>query len=184
MSNSTRRTIHNPITSERITFLQTSKQTSGAKTLVEIEVGPKGQGPPLHFHKQFVEIFTMTKGEMQVVLNKKVFTLKEGETCRINKGEIHKFWSESEYPVIFQGVLEPGSEDFEHAITIMFGLAKDGYLTQSGIPKRIAHGLIIAELGDSNPTGFMKHIFSFIKLFFSKSKLKKEKIILIEKYCN
>lgn len=74
MSNLSRKTIYNPITSERATFLQTSNETNGKKTVIEI--GPKGKGSPLHFHKDFTEEFEMVKGQMKVKLDKKVITLK------------------------------------------------------------------------------------------------------------
>ncbi len=49
-------------------------------------------------------------------------SLNVGERCKITTGELHKFWSESEELVIFQGILEPASKDFENRISIIFGL--------------------------------------------------------------
>ena len=120
MSDLLNKTIYNPITSERITFLETSKETQGKRSLLEIEVGPKGKGPPLHFHKRFTEEFTMVKGQMKLQLGKRIVTLNEGESCKIDKELLHTFWSESNDPVCFHGKLEPASKDFENGITIMF----------------------------------------------------------------
>ncbi len=183
MSNLPRRTIFNPVTSERITFLQTSNETKGKKTLVEIELGPKGKGPPLHFHQKFTEEFEMVSGQMKVKLDKKVITLNEGERCKIDIGKLHTFWSESEEPIVFRGTLEPGNEEFENGITIMFGLARDGYLTSKGFPKRISHALIVGELSDSHVRGILDFVFRLLAFFTSKVKLARERDELIEKYC-
>ena len=183
MSNLSRKTIYNTVTSERATFLQTSKETNGKKTVIEIEIGPKGKGPPLHFHKDFTEEFEMVKGQMKVKLGKKVITLKEGECCKIEIGKLHTFWSESEEPVIFRGTLEPGNEEFENGITLMFGLARDGYLTSKGFPKKVSHALIVGQLSDSHVRGILDLVFRLLAYFTNKSKLAKEKDELIEKYC-
>tara|TARA_Y100000385_G_scaffold291634_1_gene370950 strand:- start:1767 stop:2321 length:555 start_codon:yes stop_codon:yes gene_type:complete len=184
MSSQPRKSIYNPITSERATFLLTSNETNGKKTVIEIEIGPKGKGPPLHFHKDFTEEFEMVKGQMNVKVEKKVFTLTEGESCRIEIGQQHTFWSESEEPVIFRGTLEPGNEEFENGIAIMFGLARDGYLSSKGFPKRISQALVVGELSDSHVKGILNYIFRLLSFFTNKNKLAKEKNELIDKYCN
>lgn len=183
MSNPSRRTIYNPITSERATFLKTSNETNGKMTVFELEIGPKGKGPPLHYHKKFTEEFEMVKGQMKIKLDDKVFTLKEGESCKIGIGKLHTFWSESEEVTIFRGTLEPGNEEFENGISIMFGLARDGYLTSKGFPKKISHALIVGELSDSHVRGFLDFIFRVLNFFTNKFRLVKEKEELIEKYC-
>ena len=86
--------------------------TKGKRSVFEIEVSPKGKGPPLHYHKSFIEEFTMVKGQMKIQLGKKILTLNEGESCKIDKGILHKFWSESQEPISFHGKLEPASKDF------------------------------------------------------------------------
>lgn len=184
MASLSRKTIYNPISSERATFLKTSKETNGKKTVIEIELGPKGKGPPLHYHKNFTEEFEMVKGQMMVKLDKRIITLNEGESCKIDIGKLHTFWSESEGPVIFRGTLEPGNEEFENGLSIMFGLAEDGYLTSQGFPKKISHGLIVGKLSDSHVKGILDFLFRLLAFFSNNIKLDKEKDELIEKYCN
>jgi hypothetical protein len=39
------RTIENPVTGERATFLETARQTAGARTVAEVVVEPRGAPP-------------------------------------------------------------------------------------------------------------------------------------------
>ena len=67
MRNPSRKTTYNPITSKRVIFRETSKETIGKKKVIEIELSPKGQ--------------------MNVKLDKKVITLSESEPCKIEIGK-------------------------------------------------------------------------------------------------
>ena len=58
-------TIENPVIGEKITFITTSKQSGGEKTLMQIHLGIKG-GNPLHYHKRFSETFNVKEGEASI----------------------------------------------------------------------------------------------------------------------
>ena len=55
-----KRTFVNPAINDAATFMETSSETNGAYTLVEITLG-KSDGPPLHYHKTFSEKFEGNK---------------------------------------------------------------------------------------------------------------------------
>src|SRR3712207_1218028 len=47
------------------TILETSEETGGERTLIEIEVAPGGGTPP-HYHKIYEEHFEVLEGELEV----------------------------------------------------------------------------------------------------------------------
>ena len=46
----TGQTIENPVSGERITFLQTARDTGGEKLEIELELAPDGHVPGAHVH--------------------------------------------------------------------------------------------------------------------------------------
>jgi hypothetical protein len=44
--------IHNPVSGERITFLQTYRDTDGEKLEIELELSPDGHVPGAHVHPE------------------------------------------------------------------------------------------------------------------------------------
>lgn len=77
--------IVNPVIGEEITFLTTSKQSNGVKTLLEVTIGPKG-GNPLHYHKRFSETFIVLDGELSVQVGEE--KMKVGE--KSNSSDEHE----------------------------------------------------------------------------------------------
>ena len=59
------RTIENPVTGERVTFVETSRETSGARTVAELDVTPGG-GVPTHRHTDHEERIEVVEGEIEV----------------------------------------------------------------------------------------------------------------------
>ncbi len=45
-----KRTVSNQVTGEKITFLETAKDTNGVYLFIEVALPPHGKGPPLHIH--------------------------------------------------------------------------------------------------------------------------------------
>src|SRR5687767_4520095 len=53
----TGQTIENPVSGERITFLQTARDTRGEKLEIELELSPDGHVPGAHVHPEQTETF-------------------------------------------------------------------------------------------------------------------------------
>ena len=64
------RRIYNPVQKDYVTFIETSADTLGKRTLVEVELAPGG-GVGLHYHKTNSEKFDCLEGELKV---EKTFT--------------------------------------------------------------------------------------------------------------
>jgi quercetin dioxygenase-like cupin family protein len=74
------RTITNPLIGDTVTFLETSEETNGAYTLVEVTLAAGG-GNGLHYHLDFDEEFEVIEGVLGVQCEKEILHLKHGQTA-------------------------------------------------------------------------------------------------------
>ena len=93
-------------------------------TTLQVTLMPGG-GTPLHYHRNFSETFVVTEGRLTVVMGKKTLTLGAGQKITVEKGQPHRFANKSSLPVVFTTIILPGSEGFENALRILYGLAGD-----------------------------------------------------------
>lgn len=177
-----KRVYENPKIKDRVTFLTTSAETGGAYTLVQVELEPGG-GNALHYHTNFDEEFTALDGTLSIGLKKRQLHLKPGEKALARIGQLHRFYNASTEPIRFQVKLTPGSDSFEKAIAIGYGLAGDGLTNKSGVPKKLDHLAVMLELSNTRLTGFLALITPFL---LRRAKRARKKGILQElenKYC-
>jgi len=74
-----KRTSHNPLLGDTVTFIRTAEESHGAITELETTVMPGGSIPP-HFHRTYDEIFTMLEGSLRLESPKGVqMDLRPGE---------------------------------------------------------------------------------------------------------
>lgn len=184
MNNLSGKTITNPLAGDTITFIETSADTSGARTVMDATMEPMGAGPPYHYHKAFSEKFEVLEGELMVKLSGKVHHLKKGDAVVAEVGMPHKFYSKSANQTKFRVTLEPGHEGFENGLAVFFGMARDGALNKKGMPKKFGHMAILYALGDSNTPGFLTLLGSVLKAKAKTKKTQKIQEELIERYCN
>jgi mannose-6-phosphate isomerase-like protein (cupin superfamily) len=82
-------TIENPITGERIIFLQTIEDTGGELLRFEFAASPYADGPPEHPRQE--EHWTVTSGVMVVRAGGHERTRGEGRSVAITAGTPHVF---------------------------------------------------------------------------------------------
>ncbi|QRR01377.1 cupin domain-containing protein [Dyadobacter sandarakinus] len=128
------RTITNPLIKDEVVFLETSRETGGKHTLVEVTLAG-GAGNPLHYHDHFSEEFTCLSGQLSIELNGKVIVLSPGETAVAPIGSKHRFFNQSESPCRFQCRIAPGCAGFEQTLQITYGLAREGKTNKQGMPQ-------------------------------------------------
>lgn len=146
-------TITNPVTGERATFIETSLQTGGARTVGELEIECLG-GVPGHFHDAHDERIDVLEGEIEVIVNGMGRRLRAGEHIVIPRGTVHAWRNPSrEESLRFRGTMTPGHPGFETALKVMFGLARDGEVRRSGIPKRFSDIALLADWNQGLPAG-------------------------------
>jgi mannose-6-phosphate isomerase-like protein (cupin superfamily) len=156
------RTIVNAFTGEQITFLKTSQETNGKYILIKVYLPSHSEGPPLHYHLAFDELFEVIEGELTVQVGVEKSILREQEQLLVEKEVHHRFSNESDQPVTFFVTLTPGSQ-FEESMRIGYGLIADGKTNKKGIPKNIFHLAMLLKMQDTNladmPSFVQKVIF-------------------------
>ncbi|MFN3839078.1 MAG: cupin domain-containing protein [Cyclobacteriaceae bacterium] len=154
------RKIYNPVQKDYVTFLETAAETNGARTLVEVELAPKG-GVGIHYHKTYAEKFNCLEGELKVQLGKTVHTLLAGQSATALPNNNHRFFNTSDQPCTFRVELTPASRGFEQSLQIGYGLARDGEVRSNGFPKNPLALAWLFEISESNLPGW-RSIFEFI----------------------
>ena len=89
----------NPVSGERITFLQTAADTDGALLEFELELSADGHVPGAHVHPEQEERFHVLEGEMTFRLGARKIVATAGETVVVPAGRVHKFANKSGAPV-------------------------------------------------------------------------------------
>ena len=134
-----KRTIHNPVLNDTVTFLQTAAESHEAITELEATVMPGGSNPP-HFHTTYDETVTVLEGRVLLQLAKGTeVELSSGDTYLIKAGQVHGFRNATEAPIRVVSRITPGSKGFKDVLRIMYGLASDGVYSARKMPRSFQH---------------------------------------------
>lgn len=136
---------------KRISSVSEGNNTS----VLEFSILPD-ESTPWHYHTLFAETFEILKGELIVGLGEQQITLSEGEIATIQQGQKHFFHNKSSNECLVKVTVSPGSKNFEDALLISKGLAKDGLASTSGTPKNLIDLALFIHLNDSHMVGFRK----------------------------
>jgi quercetin dioxygenase-like cupin family protein len=176
------RRIYNPVQEDYATFLQTSAQTNGERTLIEIELAPGGGNLP-HYHRAFAESFEVLEGELQLQLGKQKHFLKPRESATAPAGTLHCFSNPTTQQTRLLVELRPGHAGLEQALQIGYGLAADGKTNQASLPTNLYHLAVLFALGESIVPGvfaLLTPVFRFLAARARKQGIEQE---LISTYC-
>ncbi len=135
---------YHPVQKDYTTFLETSEETGGDHTLLEIELAPGGGNTP-HYHKTYDEHFEVVEGTLEVLVGKETRVLRPGQKAVAPRNTLHKFRNPGEERARFLVELRPGSAGFEKAIKAGYGLARDGRVRADGTPKNLYHLAVLLE---------------------------------------
>jgi len=141
------RRYYSPVQQEAATFLETSEETGGEYTLIEMEVGPGG-GPAPHYHRSYDEHFEVLQGTLEVLVGKDIRTLNPGEKAVARRNVLHRFRNPTDEPTRFLIEFRPGQPGFEKTMRVAFGLARDGLTYSNGMPKSPYHQALTLEWAD------------------------------------
>jgi mannose-6-phosphate isomerase-like protein (cupin superfamily) len=141
------RRYYNPIQKDYATFLETSDETGGDHTLIEIEVAPGG-GNATHYHKTYDEHFEVLEGELEVLLGTETRALRPGQKAVARKNTPHRFRNTTQERTRFLVRLRPGHAGFEKAIKVAYSLASDGRVRSDGTPRNLYQLAVLLEWSD------------------------------------
>jgi quercetin dioxygenase-like cupin family protein len=146
------RRIHNPVQRDAATFLETSAESGGARTLVELEVAPGGRVTP-HEHTTYTEYFAVHRGRLTVRVDDAEVHLGPGDEAIVPAGAVHSWANESDERAVALVELRPGHAGFEKALRVAYGLASDGRVTSNGLPRNLLHMALLLEWGEGRLAG-------------------------------
>lgn len=138
----TRRTIDNPVSGERITFLQTAEDTGGELLEVELELAPKGRVPGAHVHPEQEERFHVLEGEMRFRLGLRTIRATAGDTVVVPAGRVHRFTNAGNCTARARIEISPAL-DMEQLFRTTVQLAREGNVMRSGMPKPLHLALFV-----------------------------------------
>jgi mannose-6-phosphate isomerase-like protein (cupin superfamily) len=110
---------------DTIEFLETAKDSGGARTRFKVTVKPGGLKPVLHFHQRCDEHFKVLSGRLTYILDGRVMTLNEGEEVTLPKEKPHTHYNNEQIPLIMEQSFLPAL-DMEMFVENFFGLVGDG----------------------------------------------------------
>jgi mannose-6-phosphate isomerase-like protein (cupin superfamily) len=141
------RRIYNPVQRDSAIFLETSEETGGARTLVELEVGPGGKVTP-HYHLTYSERFAVLEGRLIIEIDGVRHDLGVGDEAVAAPGSLHAWSNPGEERSVAHIELRPGSPGFEKALRVAYGLATDGLVLKNGVPRNPLQAALLLQMGE------------------------------------
>ncbi len=133
--------IENPITGEKMEFLQTSEDTDGSLLQLILTVQPHGFVAAPHIHPIQEERFMVKTGTLRLRVGADEGLLNPGEERLVPRGTPHVWWNggtdEMKALVEFRPALQ--TEDFFSAL---FALARAGKTNRMGVPNLLQLAVI------------------------------------------
>jgi len=138
----TGQTIQNPVSGERITFLQTAADTDGELLEFELELTPDGHVPGAHVHPEQEERFHVLEGTMKFRLGMRTIVAEAGESVVVPAGRVHKFANGGDGQARARVEVVPAL-DMEDLLCTATELAHEGNVTRKGMPKPLHLALFV-----------------------------------------
>jgi quercetin dioxygenase-like cupin family protein len=138
----TGQTIENPVSGERITFLQTAKDTGGELLEFVLELTPDGHVPGAHVHPSQEERFHVLEGTMKFRLGMRTIEASAGETVIVPAGRVHRFANGGDDVAKCRVEVVPAL-DMEQLLETTVELALEGNVTRKGMPKPLHLALFV-----------------------------------------
>ena len=148
------RTIEHESAGNITTFAAKAHETDGAYTLLDIELKPGGENA-VHYHEAFAETFTAVSGTLGITLDGEEVLLDEGESATAPVGTSHNFFNPTDETIRFEVKIEPGHEGFERALYMLYGLDRDGKVSEDGFDN-IYHTALFVMMSDTRGDGALR----------------------------
>jgi mannose-6-phosphate isomerase-like protein (cupin superfamily) len=134
-------TIENPVTGERIVFLETSRETGGEAVVIETHVQPNGFVAAAHVHPAQEERFDVLRGSLGIRIGREKRVAGPGQRMTVPAGTPHRFWNAGDDVAVFVCEVRPTLQ-FESLLETMFALAADGKTNRQGMPNPLRLAVI------------------------------------------
>jgi quercetin dioxygenase-like cupin family protein len=135
-------TIENPVSGERITFIQTSADTDGELLEIELELSPDGAVPGAHIHPEQEERFEVVEGTISFRMGLKKVVAGPGDVVTVPAGKVHAFKNAGEDTAKVRVQVRPALA-MEQLFETTVALAEDGRTTAKGMPRPLDLALFV-----------------------------------------
>lgn len=146
------RRFENPVIQDVATLLESSEETGGERTLLEIEVAPGGGNMP-HVHTTYAEHFEVLAGRLAVELDGAEHVLDVGDRATAPAGSVHRFRNAGPERAVFRVELRPGHAGFERSLRLGYALAADGRTNRDSLPRNPLHLAVLLEMSEMELAG-------------------------------
>ena len=140
--------IENPVTGERVVFLQTSEETGGELLQFELFVRPGGFVSGAHIHPHQRERILVETGTIRLQVEHEERDYGVGEEATIPPGVAHAWWNAGEEELHAVVEFRPAGR-FEHFITSAFALAQAGKTDKRGNPNLLQGAVVLRKYSDT-----------------------------------
>jgi mannose-6-phosphate isomerase-like protein (cupin superfamily) len=158
-------TIRNPVTGERVTFLETAAETGGETVVIDTSVAPGGFVAATHVHPLQSERFEIVAGRAEFRVGEERLTAEPGDVVLVEPGTPHRFRNVGHEDLRFVTEVRPAL-GFETFLETMYGLAADGKTNGKGLPNPLRLAVI------------MREHFDLVRLPFPPAFLQKAGLVL------
>ena len=143
-------TIENPVTGERVTWIETAQSTGGELLAADLYIRPAAAVAAAHRHVRQEERFKVHSGTIGFEVAGEVRMASQGDEVTVPIGVAHRWWNAGQDEVRVRVELRPAL-DTETFFESFFGLARDGKTNAKGIPGLLQIAVAFRDLGDSCP---------------------------------
>jgi quercetin dioxygenase-like cupin family protein len=137
----------NPRTGQTMIFRKTSRDTGGALFQVETINPPHGPAEPEHIHVRQESRADVRSGTLHFKVRGQVQIVRAGEQIIIPANTPHLFWNEGDEDAHAIQEFRPALQS-ELFFETLFGLARDGKLTERGLPTTLQLAVMAPAFGD------------------------------------
>ncbi len=155
--------IENPVTGEKIIFLETSKDTGGKYVRYEYYAKPNSPITPEHLHPNAEERFEVAKGTVTFKINGEDRVFKPGDSAVLPGGVPHTAWNSGTEEIMIKSEIRPAL-NYEDYYETCFYLARNGKTNKKGMPNFLQLAVNGYEMKDQT---FLPGAIWVQKLFFN-----------------
>src|SRR3954452_17002929 len=137
-------TLENPVSGEKITFIQTAADTDGELLEIQLELSPDGAVPGAHIHPEQEERFEIVEGTMSFRMGLKKIVAGPGEVVTVPAGRVHAFKNAGAETARLRVQVRPALA-MEGLFETAVALAEDGRTTAKAMPKPLDLALFVRE---------------------------------------
>lgn len=139
--------LENPVTGEKLTFVETAASTGGERIVVDLELVAGGKVPGTHIHPNQEEKFEVLQGTMKFRYGMKKVVAQAGETVVVPAGKVHDFANAGSEAAHVRVTISPALK-MEEMFETNVALATEGKVMKSGMPKPLELALFVEEFKD------------------------------------